>query len=701
MADKTYNVYSIGTINELKQLYSGTVVNAIVPDGVSSLHPYLFYNMTSLVSVDFNEVGTIPVDCCYGCSNLENITFSLNTTRIENYAFQDCRKLTNISIPHTITYVGESAFKNVGSNYSQGTHTFDFIDDVGVETYIGNYAFQQSHLSHLKIIATNIGNSAFMSCSSLTEAEIVGDNCSLGSTSFSSCQYITKFKISGVFTSLGSSVFTTLANNTYSTAQIEPFDFNNSTFTSLPSDVWNSCYFNGTIKFPATLATINGNFMNGALGNWTTYWLSVPSVSSASYLRDDTANFTIKYCFPYELLDTASSTTNWSSHTSQMVGYGTGYAQGTTLPQYTRTSGVGISWYSDISLTTPITTSASASDIYYCSLGSTRLVWYVDTPTLVDGAVSISDGTNTYSANDPILVNTSITITPSPTDNNKTVLYMLTVNGTDYTSGGSATITMTQDLAITCIYWDGVNPPILPNFADNSPVLIATAIDSGNIPATWNVGDYVDITLTNNEVARVMILHKTSATSNYKYNDDDTTCPLILGIDNLVGGTHNMNTSNTNAGGWNASGMRTYLNSTFLDLLPSDWKNCLAMLKVKAMSGGSQGGVALVESADKMFLFAEKEYYGAVQYSSATEGNALNQLDYYANNNVSLSNYSFLRKSAVIGSTSYTGYWQRSALYTSTYRFCEVSFRGDAVYGGADCPSWFAVGFSLSNSHTS
>ena len=28
----------------IKQLYSGTLVNAVIPDGVSTLHPYLFYN---------------------------------------------------------------------------------------------------------------------------------------------------------------------------------------------------------------------------------------------------------------------------------------------------------------------------------------------------------------------------------------------------------------------------------------------------------------------------------------------------------------------------------------------------------------------------------------------------------------------------------------------------------------------------------
>ena len=48
--------------NLIKQLYSGTVVNAVVPDGVSTLHPYLFYQMTSLQSVDFNEVEVIDAE---------------------------------------------------------------------------------------------------------------------------------------------------------------------------------------------------------------------------------------------------------------------------------------------------------------------------------------------------------------------------------------------------------------------------------------------------------------------------------------------------------------------------------------------------------------------------------------------------------------------------------------------------------------
>lgn len=685
----------------IKQLYSGTVVNANVPDGVSTLHPYLFYNITSLQSVDFNQVEVIPADCCRECTNLKQVLFSTHTTEIGADAFRECSKITDISIPHTITRINSYAFYNVGSAYQTNTYTFDFIDDENVETYVGESAFAQSHISHLKLSATYIEAKAFKSCSSLLEVELLVDNGEIREFAFDTCRYVEKFVFNSnsVITSLGRGVFQYLCNYKPN-AIVSEFDMSKSTFKVLTSEVWAYCNFNGDITMPSTLTIINGNFLSNAQGNWIVKFNSVPSVSNSSYLRNDSSNFTVKYCFQYELLDTASSATNWSSHTSQMIGYGTGYEAGTTLPQYARTSGVAISWYTDIAMTKPITTSTSASDVYYCSLGSTRVVWFVDTPTLIDGKVDISSGTSTYTDGDAIPVNTSITITPSATDNTKTILYMLTVNDVNYTSTGSATVSMTQDLSITVVYWDGVNPPILPNFADNSPTLIATAFDSGNIPATWNVGDYIDITLTNGNTARVMLVHKTSATSNYKYNDDNTTCPFILSVMNFVGNNHAMNSINTNAGGWNGSGMRTYVNSsTFLDLFPSEWKSCLAMLKVKAMNGGNQAGATLIESADKMFLFAEKEYYGAVQYSSATEGNALNQLDYYANLGVSLSNYSALRKGATPTTTSYSYYWERSAHASYTGGFCGVYGYGSANSSDANSTRGVVVGFSLSLSH--
>lgn len=243
-------------------------------------------------------------------------------------------------------------------------------------------------------------------------------------------------------------------------------------------------------------------------------------------------------------------------------------------------------------------------------------------------------------------------------------------------------------------------PAFDPVFSQNSPTSIATAIDNNTIPSTWNVEDYINVTLTNNTIARVMIMHNTASTSNYKFNDDNTTCPLILGVSHIIPPTHQMNTSATNAGGWNASAMRTYLNSSsFLDLFPTEWKNCFAMLKVKAMNGGSQGGTTLVESADKIFLFAEKEYYGGVEYSSSTEGDALNQLDLYRIHGVTTSYYSYLRKGTTPRGTDYAAYWERSPSASNPYFFCQVLSDGSTYTDNARNDRGVVVGFSLSLSH--
>ena len=104
MAEKTFNFNIIGTVDELKAYQSGTVVNARILDGVTSLHPYIFYGMTSLQSVDFNQVEIIPADCCRGCTNLTQALFSTHTTEIGEYAFYECTKFEDTESPILLVY---------------------------------------------------------------------------------------------------------------------------------------------------------------------------------------------------------------------------------------------------------------------------------------------------------------------------------------------------------------------------------------------------------------------------------------------------------------------------------------------------------------------------------------------------------------------------------------------------------------------
>ena len=463
---KKYNMLNYG--KKYKQAFidmlQDTTTSIRIPDEVTVLGRDRWYGDTNLTYVDFNKVEIIPPDTCRDCTNLTQVIFSTHTTQIGSYAFSGCTHFEDTELPHTLTNIGQYAFQNVGSAYSRGTHTFTMIDDVGIHTTIGDNAFYGSHLSKINAYTNSIGSSAFDNCASLTDVnlEIHG---SLGSNAFYRCNYVENFTISpnSVITSLGYSVFYGLAANK-PTAVIAPFDFRNSTFTSLSSDIWYNNKYNGTIYFPSTLTSINGNFLNSATGNWMIYFNSAPTVSSSYYLRNNTSSFTVKYIFPYLILGDVAGMTNWSSHTSQMIGHSSGFEAGTTLPQYNPNNGHEYSWYEDDALTVPVTISQGANITYYCSVSASPVVSYIESIVGLDASVVLegSDG-NTYSmSNRYIPITVTVTVVSTPTDPLKPDVYKIYVNGQDMTSSAPVTIVGNgKPLTIGVSYWDGINPPEL------------------------------------------------------------------------------------------------------------------------------------------------------------------------------------------------------------------------------------------------
>lgn len=76
----------------------------------------------------------------------------------------------------------------------------------------------------------------------------------------------------------------------------------------------------------------------------------------------------------------------------------------------------------------------------------------------------------------------------------------------------------------------------------------------------------------------------------------------------LLNDTHNMNSTDTNVGGWNDCAMRTYLNSTIYPALPSDLR-AVIIDKTHMRTAGNKS-TSLVSASDKLWLPTYYEMFG-------------------------------------------------------------------------------------------
>ena len=144
--------------------------------------------------------------------------------------------------------------------------------------------------------------------------------------------------------------------------------------------------------------------------------------------------------------------------------------------------------------------------------------------------------------------------------------------------------------------------------------------------------------------------------------------------------TQQMNTSNTNTGGWNGSAMRGRM-STYKSQLPATLRNVIKTVKKKSgTGGGSSSGTQ--QTNDDLFLLSEIEIFGTTTYSVAGEGT---QYEWYKAGN------SRIKK--VNGSAA--GWWERSPRSGDTNNFCAVNGSSNAGSNSAYTSYGVSFGFCV------
>ena len=208
------------------------------------------------------------------------------------------------------------------------------------------------------------------------------------------------------------------------------------------------------------------------------------------------------------------------------------------------------------------------------------------------------------------------------------------------------------------------------SFTDDSWDTISSAVKSGTYP--YQVGDTKTVDMGSLGTHTVRVANTSSCTNG---ETSETACGFVVEFADIIS-KESMNSTSTNVGGWPASVMRTYVNTTVYSALPSDLQNVIATTTVVS-SHGSTSGEANFTSIDKLYLLSTKEVWNGGTGFDTAEAET-RQLDYYKNNGVTTSNYSGAIKQY---NGTYTNWWLRSAGSSST-----SSFFG--VYSGGSCNSY-------------
>ena len=197
-----------------------------------------------------------------------------------------------------------------------------------------------------------------------------------------------------------------------------------------------------------------------------------------------------------------------------------------------------------------------------------------------------------------------------------------------------------------------VPSPYKANFADNTWAQIIDACHKNQVPDTWVVGSQKAMTI-NNASYQVDIIGK-----NHDTYTNGGKAPLTFQLHDSYGELKNINSSNTNSGGWTSCDMRQTHLPAILAKMPTEVQN--GIREVNKLTSAGRQSATINTTADKLFLLSEIEIFGSVSYSKSGEGT---QYDYYKAGNSKGKKYN--------GSAH--SWWERSPYGGDSTEFCTVN----------------------------
>lgn len=213
-------------------------------EGIQSIGSSAFFNCVALTTIRVAKSGTAETDPAQlpareGVEQATGLVFPSTLTKIDSYAFQNCKGLTSVSLPESLTTIGSGAFKGCTSlteatlpNSVKAPGTGLFEDCSALRTLtLGNATTKISQNLVRNCVAldrilvkgmevtdetpafnfpttlTTVDNWAFGGCKAITALDIPEGVTTLSMSAFNGCSNLTTVNLPSTLKTLGSSVF--------------------------------------------------------------------------------------------------------------------------------------------------------------------------------------------------------------------------------------------------------------------------------------------------------------------------------------------------------------------------------------------------------------------------------------------------------------------------------------------------------------
>lgn len=232
--ETTVSVYYPGVVYGYRdyEVPTGDVVipETVTHDGttyrVTTIANYAFYSCEQLTSVTIPaSVTLIGEGVFFGCTALRHVSIPESVTNMAPYVFYSCSSLQSVELPQSLTYMGDGMFCSCTSLKEVAVP--ELIDSIPLRcfyhcdslrtvllpeglTSIDESAFSDCFSLDSMVLPqniTSIGKKAFYNCRNLKMIELPQMLVSMGEESFAFCSKITTLELSAQLSAIGRRAF--------------------------------------------------------------------------------------------------------------------------------------------------------------------------------------------------------------------------------------------------------------------------------------------------------------------------------------------------------------------------------------------------------------------------------------------------------------------------------------------------------------